>query len=123
MNSYTKARGIQSEMVLFMHELATTVEKYKTELMDAGLKESVITSIKPAAEALEKTNITQKTGKDNRSAKTEDRIELLNSMYDILAEFSEAAKIVFAKDPVKKERYILPHSKSIDNPPEGTDNK
>ena len=122
-HSYRKARTIQSEMVLFMYELAAGVEKYKTALTEAGLKESVIASIKPAAVALEKVNVTQKTGKGGRAVKTADRIILLNSLYDLLTDFSEAAKIIFANDPVKRERYILPHAKTIDNDTKDTNNK
>jgi len=92
-------------------------------LTEAGLKESVIASIKPAAVALEKVNVTQKTGKGGRAVKTADRIILLNSLYDLLTDFSEAAKIIFANDPVKRERYILPHAKTIDNDTKDTNNK
>lgn len=123
MHTYRKARSVQSEMVLFMYALAASVEKYKTELTEAGLKASVIASIKPAAEALEKTNVTQKTGKGGRTVKTEDRITLLNNLYELLTDFSEAAKIVFANDPVKKDRYILPHAKTIDKNTQDTNNK
>ena len=122
-NTYRKARTVQSKMVLFMYELATGVEKYKTELKEAGLKDSVIASIKPAAAALEKVNVTQKTGKSGRSVKAEDRVVLLNNLYDILADFSEAAKRVFANDPVKRERYILPHARTIDNDTQDTNKK
>ena len=122
-HTYRKARTVQSQMVLFMYELAAGVEKYKTELTAAGLKESVIASIKPAAVALEKVNVTQKTGKSGRSVKAEDRVVLLNNLYDILADFSEAAKRVFANDPVKRERYILPHAKTISNETQDTNNK
>ena len=67
------------------------------------------------AEKLEKTNIIQETGKDIRTIKTEERVKLLNSLYDMLLQFSEAAKIIFAKNPLKRERYILPHNNSIGN--------
>ncbi len=113
LNSYRIARISQPDMVLFMYELANTAEKYKTQLMAAGLKESVITSIKPAAIALEKCNVTQEIGKTGRSVKTEDRVLLLNTMYDILLDFSEAAKMVFAGDPLSRSKYILPYSSRI----------
>ena len=114
LNSYREARKNQPKLVLFMYELVNTVETYKSDLLAAGLKETVIDSIKPAADALAKSNVTQETGKDGRPVQTEGRVKLLNKLYDILAEFSEASKIVFAGDPLKRSIYILPHNRSID---------
>lgn len=123
LDSYRKARKKQPTMVVFMHELGKSVEKYKTELMEAGLKESVIASIEPATLALENSNVDQEVGKDSRPVKTEGRIELLNTLYDMLLEFSSAAKIVFAKDALKRDRYILPHNRSIGGNDAGTSPK
>ena len=109
-NNYRKATNNQPKMVLYMNEIAATVEKYKTELIAAGLKETVIASIKPAATAYEKCNIDQETGKGYRTLSTEERTVLHNSIYDILSDFSDAAKIIFAGNALKRKRYVLPHN-------------
>ena len=112
LDKYEKARKTQPEMVVFMYELDKAVQKYKVELTAAGLKESVINSIKPAAAALEKSNLVQESGKGGRMIKTEDRIVLMNRIYDILLEFSEASRRVFENDPLKRSRYVLPYTKT-----------
>jgi hypothetical protein len=111
--TYRKARMNIPEMIVFMYELANTAEKYKNELATAGLSESVIDSIKPAAAALEKSNLEQETGKTARNVKTEERIDLINSIYDTLMEFSVAAKIIFANEPLTRDKYKIPYSKNV----------
>lgn len=112
LDKYEKARKTQSEMVVFMYEVDKAVQKYKAGLMSAGLKETVINSIKPAAAALEKSNVVQESGKGNRMQKTGDRISIMNGIYDILVEFSDAARRVFENDPIKRSRYVLPYSRT-----------
>ena len=119
LNRYRKARTSQPEMVVFMYEFYNVAQQYRDGLVEAGMKAEVIESIKTAADQLNSDNITQELGKDNRMSKTEERVVLMNSLYDELADFSEASKIVFANDPLKREKYIFPHSKSIDNSDDG----
>lgn len=112
LDKYSKALNTQVEMVKFMYEVDNGVQKYKADLMAAGLKETIINSIKPAAVALEKSNLNQETGKGGRTEKAEDRVELMNQIYDILVEFSDASRRVFEDDPLKRSRYVLPYTRS-----------
>ncbi len=116
LDKYSKALNSQPEMVKFMYEVDTAVQKYKADLIAAGLKEAVITSVKTAAVALEKSNLTQESGKGERTEKAGGRIELMNQIYDILVEFSEASRRVFENDPLKRSRYVLPYTKSNGGP-------
>jgi hypothetical protein len=113
-NKFTKASRTVSRLVLFMYELDNTVKKYKDDLIEAGLKEDIIASINPAAVALDKSNATQESGKSSRMVKTETRIELLNELYDILMEFSNASRRVFENDSLGRSRYVLPYNKDDD---------
>jgi hypothetical protein len=112
LGKYVKARKSQPDMIVFMHELDLTVQKYKVELKEAGLKETVITGIKPAATALEQCNSGQESGKGHRMVKTEGRVLLVNSLYDLLLEFSDASRIVFQNDPLSRSHYVLPYNTS-----------
>ena len=109
-NSYTRIRKNQPKMVSYMFELAKVAENYKTDLLAAGLKQTTLDKIKPAATALEGSNIDQETGKGGRSLSAEDRIKLFNSLYDILHKFSDAAKIIFAANALKRQRYMIPYN-------------
>ena len=109
-NEYSKVRKSQSKMVLFMHELVETVGSYKTELIEANLKESVIAALKPATERLTEVNTIQENTKDKRVVKTADRKNLLNKLYDLLLEFSDASEHVFINDQERRNRYALPHN-------------
>jgi hypothetical protein len=112
LGKYAKARKSQPAMIVFMHELDLTVQKYKVELKEAGLKETVIAGIKPAATALEESNSGQESGKGHRMVKTEGRILLLNNLYDLLQEFSEASRRVFENDALSRSHYVLPYNTS-----------
>lgn len=117
-NKFTKACRTESKLVLFMYELDNTIKKYAGDLKDAGMKEDIIASIKPAAVALDKSNATQESGKKTRLVKTETRVELLNELYDILMEFSNASRRVFENDPLGRSRYVLPYNKPDEEEPE-----
>lgn len=110
LNEYSKVRKSQSKMVLFMHEFVETVNIYKSELLAANLKESVVEALKPATKTLTAINTTQENTKDKRIVKTADRKSLFNKLYDILLEFSDAAEHVFINDQERRSRYAMPHN-------------
>lgn len=96
-----------------MHEVLNAVEKYKAQMLESGMKETTIEELKQAADCLEKSNAAQETRKNNRSVKTEDRINLMNELYNLLLDSRKAAKLVFFDVPAKLQRYILPHNRSV----------
>ncbi len=117
LNDIEKVRNNQPRMILFMEELADTVQKYQADLVAAGCNEAVITSLPQKAEALRTANTEQEKFKKDRGLLTQERVEKLNELYKLLVPISEIAQIIYADDPARLARYMLPKPKgSIDAP-------
>ena len=111
-NEYNKARKSQTKLIVYMYELAKIAGNFRTDLVSAGMKEDDIAAIQTAAEALNQANTTQETGKGERVMSTSERNALLNDIYSLLMDFNRASKIVFADDPIRRERYVMPYTNS-----------
>ncbi len=115
LNDIEKVRNNQARMILFMEELSETAQKYQAELVAAGCNEAVITSLPQKAETLRTANIEQEKFKKDRGLHTQERVEKLNELYKLLVPISEIAQIIYADDPARLARYLLPTPKgSID---------
>ena len=115
LNDITGARKNQAEMVLFMESLAKTATKYSAQLIEAGCSESLITGLEARAATLHDANIAQEKFKDDRSLKTQTRVETLNKLYERLRPVYDSAVFIFADNPQKLRIYTLPKpSKPLD---------
>ena len=108
--TYRNASRNQPKLIQFMYLMVQVVDKYRTELLESGLPEDVINEVKPITDALNLVNTQQEARKNARKVSTTDRTEVYNQVYDVLGEFSDAAAIIFANDPIRRQRYVLPHN-------------
>lgn len=111
-NAYRNVIRSQAKLIPFMYELANVLDKYRSQLVEAGLSEEIVEEVRPTAEMLNNTNTEQETRKNARKVSTVDRSEIRAQIYDILLKFNEAAGIVFANDPIRRQRYQLPYNNS-----------
>ncbi len=102
----------QPRLVEFMFELAESVKTYEAELKAAGAPESLLNGVSAQAEALNKANQVQEQMKGTRTVTTESRIQQLNSLFDMLRAFNNAAEFVFFSEPAKRELYRPPSGSS-----------
>ena len=98
----------QPRMVEFMHELAETVNQYQTELTTAGAAQSLLDQTGLQAQALMAANQAQEQHKGTRTVDTEERVERLNQVFDVLRVFNNAAEFVFFSELAKRELYRPP---------------
>ncbi|TAJ15150.1 hypothetical protein DMA11_02985 [Marinilabiliaceae bacterium JC017] len=115
LNTFRNVMRSQSKLIPFMYELAKVIEKYRTQLVEAGLSEEIANDVRPTAETLNATNTEQETRKNARKVSTVDRSEIRAQIYDILVKFNEAAGIVFANDPIRRQRYQFPYNNNKKN--------
>ncbi len=108
LNDIEKVRNNQARMILFMEELAETAQKYQADLVAAGCNEAVITALPEKAATLRTANTEQEKFKKDRGLYTQERVQKLNELYKLMVPISEIAQIIYADDPARLARYLLP---------------
>jgi hypothetical protein len=109
------ARNNQPKMVFFMDTLAKTAVKYKDQLVKGGMNADTIDALPKLAEELHEANQKQEQFKDDRAELTQERIKRANALYDPLARISDIARIIYADDPAKLNKYLMPTPDSSTN--------
>ncbi len=110
---YGKVNRTQPKFAAFLESLHTIADKYKTQLLASGCKQTLIDSIGTIATTLRTTNTQQELLKRGRPTLTADRIAVLNTCYDTLMTVYAAAKQIYKKDPVKQAQFVYkPGSKN-----------
>jgi hypothetical protein len=118
LNDIEKARQSQTKMVVFMEMLAKTAAKYGEQLVIAGCKEELITSLPEKAAALNEVNIAQEKFKNDRAIITQDRVRAFNALYRLLQPLHNAAELIYRDDPVRYSIYTMPQPVPPPEPPE-----
>ena len=109
------ARNNQPKMIFFMDTLAKTAAKYKDQLVKGGMNADTIDALPKLAEELHEANQKQEQFKDERAELTQERIKRANALYEPLARVSDIAKIIYADDPAKLNKYVMPTPDSSTN--------
>ena len=107
-NDIRKARKSQPKMIVFMDMLVKTTAKYSAELLQAGCPQALMDGLTAKADVLRNANSGQEGFKKGRSVYTQQRIERMNQLYELLKPLHEAARILFRDDPAKLKIYTLP---------------
>ena len=107
-NDIAEARSSQLKMIDFMGSLAKTATKYKDQLIEAGMNPRVIDSLPELHQELTEANNEQEMYKKERPSLTYERVERLNKVYDMLLYVSDIAKIIYADNPARLNRYKMP---------------
>ncbi len=107
-NDIAEARGNQRKMIEFMGSLAKTAAKYKDQLIEAGINPQVIDSLPELHRELTEANNEQEMYKKERPSLTYERVDRLNKVYDMLLYVSDMAKIIYADNPAKLNKYKMP---------------
>src|SRR5690606_25382601 len=96
--------------VLFFNTLARVVEKNRETLVSKGMDESLLDSIKPVGEQLKEANTEQDAFLNSQPTDTVERVTTFNALYDVLAQFSDAAGIVYKNRSDKRSFYTIPRN-------------
>ena len=115
LNDIKGARNNQPKMVFFMDSLAKTAAKYKDQLVKGGMNPDTIDALPRLAEELHEANQRQEQFKDERAELTQERIKRVNTLHAPLARISDIAKIIYADDPAKLSKYLMPTPDSATN--------
>ena len=115
---YEKARQSEKEMVSLLNQAAVAAnqEDFYPKLITAGMPEGLLPELQTLATDLAAADGKQEMLKKQQLLVTSERIELFNSIWDIMSEISSAAKILFANDPARLAIYQLYDAGSSDSP-------
>ncbi len=115
LNDIKGARNNQPKMIFFMDSLAKTAAKYKDQLVEGGMNPDTIDALPKLAKELYEANQRQEQFKDEREEITQERIHRVNALHEPLARISDIAKIIYADDPAKLNKYLMPTPDSSTN--------
>lgn len=118
LNDIEQARKSQPKMVIFMESLAKTAAKYQEQLIGAGCKQELISGLPEKAATLNEVNIAQEKFKNDRAINTQDRVRVLNQVYQLLQPLHDAATIIYRDDPVRFSIYTMPQTSPPAESPE-----
>lgn len=114
-NDIRKLRNNQTGMVVFMGDFIKVVSSYRNQLIAEGCSTELIDSLPLLHNKLKEAKTAQEMFKKERGIITQERVEKLNELYDLLAPISEMAQIIFADDEARLARYLMPRPKSSTN--------
>lgn len=106
LNDYMDVRRSESKMIQFLDEMHKACIKYQTQIIAAGYNTAAIAAIQTIRTDLLNKNTTQEVFKKQRPKLTEDRIKILNTVYDKLTQVNAAAQIIYITDYAKRRQFV-----------------
>jgi len=107
-NDVQKARKSQPRMVVFTESLAKMAAKYRADLVQAECSQALIDRLEGRAAALHDANIAQENYKKERGLSTQNRVQRLNKVYDLLKPLHEIAVNIYTENPPRLKVYTMP---------------
>ncbi len=105
-NLYSAARDSQVLMIEFMQTFYTASEKYKDLLIARKYTQEKIDLSKTLHDSLLTADDAQESSKNSRPITTQERIELLNTVWADRETIASAGREVFKNNPAKRARYV-----------------
>lgn len=106
-NLSTIAQNADS-LIAFTKDALVRVDKYKTELMESGLDDTLLTNINNALEDLDSQRREQVEVIRSRPGITQDRINKMNALWKELVKLNESAEVIFEENPEVRVLFDLP---------------
>ena len=102
-------------MLLFLKSLITVSGTYRDKLLEGGCNSSVIDGLPAQFRELDTRLIDQQTFMDERGVITQERVEKLNALYDLLSPISSIAHIIYDDNEAQLAKYAMPRPQSSTN--------
>ncbi len=108
-DGYEAIRKSQTRMYPFMTNAYSfaNAAPYKALLIAEGFVQTEIDKLETLAEALYDANKTQELYRKELLSKTEERVEALNEVWEIMVKISNASKQVYEESYAKQQQYLL----------------
>ena len=109
-NEYEHCRNNHDRMPRFMSDFSTAANNYDTELIAVNFTAPMIANILVVRDELNVKLSEQHQQITERPIATQNRVQLLNEVWDIRLQVGKASKVVFKDDVAKYRIYLLPAS-------------
>ena len=122
-NDYDKARRSGKMMYMFLTDMRMIADKYKEPLTTNGWTEETFTKILTHRDTLKGFMDEQSECILNRNRATEERMTALNKLYEKLAIYFKAARIIYEEDEelAKWFKFPAPNAKSSEEEPDNSE--
>lgn len=107
-NDYDRVRNRSTSMIQFMHDLFEVATKYASNLESVGFDAARLATIETLTNELREAKSLQEQTKGVRSTAANDRVVLLNKVWDLTTRICNAGKAVFYKDYGRYQLFLLP---------------
>lgn len=114
-NDYAKARMGAKYMYLFLTDFHMVAERYKVQLVAEGWDDARFAGILTQRDKLKAAMDNQNQAIMDRAKAAEQRIEKLNEVYEILALYFKAARIIFADNEEMLKYFRFPERTTANN--------
>ncbi|MEI7425273.1 MAG: carboxypeptidase-like regulatory domain-containing protein [Candidatus Staskawiczbacteria bacterium] len=105
-----KAINSQSKMILLLKNYVITLDKYRNELSQKGLSQTIIDDMHKISCDLDNANIKQEQAKKARYIATGNRVKAFDELWQMIGNIAKAGKILFETEPDYQRNYILDDS-------------
>ena len=106
LNDYDTVRRSKVRMAQFLDEMHDAATKYKVQLIARGYTQAKIDQIQTLRQSLLAAMTAKGTFTKGRPKLTEDRINLLNKVYDKMTQVNTAAQLVYLTDAAKRAQFV-----------------
>ena len=108
LNGPGKPGNNHSRMIIFMGSLAKTAAIYRDRLVEGGINPEVINALPKLQEELYEAKNNQEMFKKERGKITYERVKRMNALYDMLKAISDISRIIYADNPARLKKYLIP---------------
>ena len=107
---YLAARNKQATMIAFLDKLEHALKRHQQQLQDpnkGGMPAGFITQVADTRQLLTDKNQEQEEFIGTKETVTQDRVELLNNIYDTMRQINNTARVIFYDDSAKRKMFSL----------------
>jgi len=125
-NDYQSKTATPERLYVFMTDFYEVAKTYSAELIANQFTAEKIENIKVERDKLKQLEIAYNNKRMERGDAADNRVVILNELYEMLASIFRAAKVIFANDSKKLELYKFPvktstkETETVDNEVEAT---
>ncbi|MBI5215067.1 MAG: hypothetical protein HY960_04890 [Ignavibacteriae bacterium] len=106
-DDYEEAIRSQPKLILFMKKVSMAAVKYTPELLAANCTQARIDELASLHTQLDSANTSQEVEKDHRTVEAQDRILLLNKVWERTSDVANIGKLLYANDYARYQRFVL----------------
>ncbi|MCD4819781.1 MAG: hypothetical protein K8S23_13940 [Candidatus Cloacimonetes bacterium] len=115
-NDYQEARNSQLKMIQYMKVVCAVSNTNKDALLAVGFTQANIDELNTLSSQLDAANIDQQVFMKERTTLANQRVELMNKVWEVIQHICKVGKIIYADDYSRYQQYVMYEKRSNDDP-------